>query len=436
VSPHPPDDKGNRASHPGALATFPPVTDPAGVTDPSVTDPSVTDPSGAWRNFCERLARLGDAIVAADWPSDPATQAEGIRHLSRLTVMAAQSYLEFADADFPVFHRYDDDAVKWGGPNADNQYLRARVDPAGCYRIVGDTSAVRDLIVSTHEGDMQLGQYGVFAERRLDELRRDPDGRIELILGGPDAVHESDVDHIPLDPAATIVMIRVYVADWMADGLPWFDIERIDRASPLPAPLRPETLVGALDAAATWVERSVVYWRDYLEASPVRRLVNRLSPPRSAAGGSERIRYGAGWWQLAAGEALAIEFPSPTVDPRADNRTDYWSFQLYSTPWFESLDVRNRVNSLNHRTALVDPDGVVRIAVAPTDPGITNWLDTEGRTAGMVSYRFVGAHDPPTPTCQLVRVDDLWPQSARCTPIERGDQIAARRRGIARRFHR
>ena len=58
-------------------------------------------------------------------------RADGYRHLSRLAVMALQSYLEFGDADFPAFHRYDDDAVQWGGPNVDNQYLRARIDGHG-----------------------------------------------------------------------------------------------------------------------------------------------------------------------------------------------------------------------------------------------------------------------------------------------------------------
>lgn len=389
----------------------------------------MTDPAGAWRDFCGRLARVGDTITGDDWPGDPTSQAEGIRHLSRLSVMAVQSYLEFGDTDFPVFHRYDDDAVKWGGPNVDNHYLRARIDPEGTYRIVGDTTGVRDLIVSTHEGDMQLEQYGVYAERRLDELHRDSDGRIELILGG--APDRPDVDRIVLDPRATIVMIRVYVADWIADGLPWFDIERIDRAALVPPPLGPDALADALHAAAAWIERGVVYWRDYLEGSTVRRLVNRLSPPRAAPGGSDRIRYGAGWWELSPGETLAVEFRPAAAD--------YWSIQLYSTPWFESLDVRNRINSLNDRSATMDHDGVVRISVGATDTGVSNWLDTEARPTGMVSYRLIGAGDVPAPTGEVVAVGDLldhWPTATRCGPEERSAQLATRRAGIARRYHR
>ena len=47
-------------------------------------------------------------------------------------VIGLQWAVEFADPDFPAFYRHDDDITKWGGPNVDNTYLRARV--RGVYR--------------------------------------------------------------------------------------------------------------------------------------------------------------------------------------------------------------------------------------------------------------------------------------------------------------
>jgi hypothetical protein len=384
----------------------------------------VDDAAAAWQDFCGRLAAAGATIASGD--HSETDSAEGLRHLSRLAVMALQSHLEFGDVDFPAFHRYDDDAVKWGGPNADNQYLRARIDPTGTYRIVGDVSGVRDLILSIHEGDMQLGEYGVHAERRLGDLRPDPDGRLLVQLGGP---APDDGDWVPIDPNSRIVLIRVYVTDWRADGLPWFDIERLDRPRPAPQPLDDTTDAEALNRATTWIDASLDYWPRYLEDSPVRQLVNRLTPPRPAAGGSDRIRYGAGWWHLGPEEVLAIEFPDPGCE--------YWSFQLYSTPWFESLDLRNRTVSANSGTATVDPDGVVRIAVSGDDPGVPNWLDTEGRREGMVSYRLVGADGATgVPAASLTTRDRLWPEIPRLTAGERSAQIRDRRFGVARRFRR
>jgi hypothetical protein len=385
----------------------------------------MSDPAAAWQAWCAQLARTGESITTAGWPDDDRDQAEGFRHLARLTVMALQSYVEFGNADFPAFHRYDDDAVKWGGPNVDNHYLRARIDAAGIYRIRGNVRGVRDLIVSTHEGDMQLGQYGVFSEQRLAELVVIENGDITITLGG----EPTDGNWIALDPAASLVMLRVYVADWSVDEPGWFDIERLDRSADRPAALDGQTVARALGDAAHWVDTSVHYWRDYLESSPVRALVNTLSPPRGAKGGSGRIRYGAGWWKLNADEALAIDFERPDCD--------YWSFQLYSTPWFESLDVRNRVNSYTNATARVAGDHV-RLVVSGVDPGVANWLDTEGRHEGMISYRFIGSEAPPTPLATKLSsraLDDLRRQGT-FTELDRRAQIDDRRLGIARRFRR
>src|SRR3954471_13743265 len=185
----------------------------------------------SWARFCAALAEAGAGIDAREAGPAGADRADGLRHLSRLAVMALQSHVEFGDPDFPAFHRYDDDAVKWGGPNVDNQYLRARVDGRGVYRITGNVAGVRDLILSTNEGDMQLDQYGVFEERRLDELTVASDGTIELVLGG--AAGDAPTP-LPLHPDTTLVLIRVYVADWRSDGVPWFDIERLDRAAAVP----------------------------------------------------------------------------------------------------------------------------------------------------------------------------------------------------------
>ena len=381
----------------------------------------------AWADFCERLRATGERLLTDRFPADPTGRAEGHRHVTRLLVMALQSHLEFADPDFPAFHRYDDHAVKWGGPNVDNHYLRARIDPAGTYRIFGDVAGVRELIVSTHEGDLQLGQDAVYAERRLADLVVGADGRLELFAGG----EPRPGNWLPLDSRARLVMLRVYVSDWEHDAIGWYGIERLDRAADLPEPLDPAAVARSLDAASEWVDRSVTYWRDYLLDGPVRRFVNRLTPPRAAPGGSSQILYGAGWWELGADEGLLIEVEPPTAE--------YWSIQLYSSPWFESLDVANRLSSYTGQSAAVDADGVARFVVSAADPGLPNWLDTEGRTEGLVSYRWVWSQDAPQPRTRAGRIAEVvasCPAARRVGPGERRAQLAARRAGIARRFGR
>ena len=132
-----------------------------------MTDAAAT----AWADFCTRLAALGQTL-----PEDPAARADGVRHLARQAVMALQGHLEHGDPAHPSFHRYEEPWVQWGGPNPDNVYLRAPIDPAATYRLWGDVTGVREAIFSLVEGDMHLGAFGVWSEKTLSELTVGDDG--------------------------------------------------------------------------------------------------------------------------------------------------------------------------------------------------------------------------------------------------------------------
>jgi hypothetical protein len=78
--------------------------------------------------------------------------------------------------------------------------------------------------------------------------------------------------------------------------------------------------------------------------------------------------------------------------------------------------------------------------VAASDPGLANWLDTEGRTEGLVSYRWVWAETTPLPTARRIALTDLRAHLPSTTPAfgpdARQQQIARRRLALARRFRR
>ncbi|GAA4966024.1 hypothetical protein GCM10023205_33150 [Yinghuangia aomiensis] len=394
-----------------------------------MTDPTTpTDASGtadAWTRFCAELSDLGRAVHAGGHP-DP---ADGVRHLSRVAVHALQALLEHGDPAFPTFQRFDDDVVKWGGPNVDNVYLRARVDGRYAYVLTGNLAGVRNVIVSTVEGDMQLEQYGVFAETDIDGLAVAPDGSFTLQVGGERPA--DGMPWLPLDPRARYLSIRQYVCDLDHDRTGAFVVERVGSRGLAPEPLSPAVLAGRIDEARTWTRATMQYWGPFMatvyEAAGG---PNRFRPPTSVPGGADAIRYGGGMYELGPDEALLAETPVPDAD--------YWSVQLYNYPWFESLDLHNRQNALNGQEVHVDDDGVCRIVVAHRDPGVPNWLDTEGRAKGHVSWRWIWARSTPTPVCRVVRFDELdaaIPASARrLTGEERAEALARRRAHFARRF--
>ncbi len=114
------------------------------------------------------------------------------------------------------------------------------------------------------------------------------------------------------------------------------------------------------------------------------------------------MTYHGGRFRLEPGEALVVTVHEP------DKPFLYWGLTLTS-PWMESFDYRYTTTALNNKTARRSDDGSWRMVIAPSDPGpgVENWLDTGGRLEGYMLVRWVLADDPPHPTAEVVKVEDL-----------------------------
>lgn len=378
-----------------------------------------------WPALAARLGALGPLIADAPFPADERSTIEGVRALTRLATLGFQWCVEFGDPDAPAFYRHDDDVTKWGGPNADNTYMRARVRGDATYVVRGNVRGPHGFVISTHEGDMQLEQYGVYAEIWHDELEVDDDGAFALHVGGP----ERATNWIPLDERTTNITIRQYFHDWARDVPTSFHIERVGAEGEPAPPLTADVLRARLDEALEWVERSVHYWNRYVAEALDRCGPNHLLGAGGALGGSNGIAYGFGCIDLADDEAFVIETAAP------DAWT--WNFMLYNVGWMESLDLA-RTTSLNATQLVPDDDGKVRIVVAHHDPGTPNWLDVSGHRRTMLAYRYIRTRTKPTPTGRVVALDAVRDALPASTPYvdaaSRARQVAARRAHLSRRF--
>jgi hypothetical protein len=112
------------------------------------------------------------------------------------------------------------------------------------------------------------------------------------------------------------------------------------------------------------------------------------------------MTYHGGRFQLEPGQALVVTVHEP------DKPFLYWGLTLTS-PWMESFDYRYATTALNNKTARRSPDGSWRMVIAPSDPGVENWLDTGGRLQGYMLVRWVLADGPPHPTAEVVDMKDL-----------------------------
>jgi hypothetical protein len=381
----------------------------------------------AWNDYARRLQAAGASIADGNYPQGPRFRIEGYRYVSRLAHLAQLIYVEFGDTTRPSLFRFGDDMTPYGATNTDNNYYRAAVDPLGTYRIVGDVSGVKELLISVHEGEMALGRPVVLAETSLGDLDVARNGQLDLYIGGPKRVN----NWLPLDERALHITVREFVADWERDALAVLHIERIDEVAQTSG-LTEESLVDALDKAATYVEANLRFWNEYSDNLGLFMAPNTISPPRRPEGGAENMLHGGALWELESDEALLIELDEPD--------STYWSIQTYMLGWMQPLDFTNHVTSLNDAQIGVDDDGRVRVVLAAVDPGVQNWLDTTGLPQGLVTYRYVRPQASPVPTSTVVRLADLRKHLPSSTPTwsdaDRQAQIAARRRGVSRRFRR
>ena len=76
--------------------------------------------------------------------------------------------------------------------------------------------------------------------------------------------------------------------------------------------------------------------------------------------------------------------------------------------FIQSFDFNNRRISLNRKQTVLESDGSFRMVIAHRDPGVPNWLDTEGRPFGMVYWRFLLPEgEVETPRAEVVELASL-----------------------------
>ena len=404
------------------------ATEVATVSDSTDAVPNESLMSGqAWRDFCDLLSKAGDQILRDDVPGDPRTRAQGYEYLSSLLLSGLLSNM-FSDPNHPQFIRTMDWHAKWGLDNSDALYLSAAVDGSGTYRIHGTRGTVRFLGIQASYG--QFGSstpMGVVSNLTGDDLQIAPDGSFDIIA----SAEPQEGNWLRMTPEVNSLGARQFFSNWENEVLAELYIERID--IPHEAPVtNTHSVANRLKATGEFVEGSAKFWNDFVIGRRAT-MFNELSATGSASDlqGSNAQSYGWSQFALAKGEALLIEVKPPEAL--------YWNFELGDF-WARSMDYVNRIISINDHQAVLDPDGILRIIVSASDPGLANWLDTGGIPEGTITYRYNGAKSHANPSTRLIRLDELDQyvpaNSERSTPAQRSAEIERRRRALSRRFSR
>jgi hypothetical protein len=314
---------------------------------------------------------------------------------------------------------------RWGIDNPDTVY---RVVP-----IAGDERYVIRGRVGTHRmtenyftlWNAQMGTVDVLDGRRMQV---GADGSFTVTVDSDPAGDR--VNHIRSTSEAHELYVRDVLLDWTRDEPNSFTVERLDGPPVRPAPTPDE------QAEAT--ARMMAHFADFtgkLSHGMYKTPPNHFSLAWTAdhTGGMRNQVYVAGRFLLERGEVFVVDV--------SDGGAEYFTVPLGNV-WGTTLDVLDRTGSLNKAQSLPNPDGTYTFVIGAEDPGVHNWIDTDGLTEGILTLRMAefpdgGAREDLAARGRVVRLDALGeevPGLARVTPEGRRAQLAARREAYVRRL--
>ena len=376
-----------------------------------------------WDGLCDRLRALGGRV--AEGGGGAAGEVERYEHLvDQVTLWLGWAVLH-DNPGRPFFHRHNDLVSQWGGPNNDNVYRHARIEPGRRYVVRGRMHGCDDFLLAVRKGFMHRPEWGTVVQLTASDLGIGPGDDFELHFGG------DDPDAIELPDGAVMISVREYYFDWREEEPATFTIECLDPGPPVL--FTADRLGTGLDEAVAEITDSITYWDAYMADNRADRVDNTFDASSVAvAKGLSVARYEFCFWYLGPDEALLIECDRP--DAR------YWSAQIYAMHTFEPIDPYGAVTSRNHLQSEVSADGRLRYVVSGHDPGVANWLDTGGRRNGLCTLRWFWPHsdDRPEVATRVVDVariaDHLPPDTPTVTEQERAEELAARQAHLRWRF--
>jgi hypothetical protein len=340
-----------------------------------------------------------------------------------------------SDANYPRIYRVYSPAAnflgnrvpesRWGQENPDNLYRIIPIAYGGHYVVRGQRkpnppSDVSYTLVADTNTSITVGLLG------QSDISTQPDGSFEITLDENPA--NGRKNHIQVTPDAQYLFIRDSLGDWQQTP----NALRVER---LNAPTCEPLSMDELAARAAKVMRDGVmpayYWCRLVLNGPS----GTMKQPHGTgpSGGLLTQISSSGWFALKNGEAVVIS--SNPIEAK------YCSIVLYDI-WGRSLEYRDHLTSLNSTQMQADTDGNFSFVIAPSDPGVHNWLDTLGLHEFSVGLRWQGisptVKQPPHIETRVVDAKELpgtmSPAIRKVSSDQRAAQIRQRQETYDRRF--
>jgi len=320
---------------------------------------------------------------------------------------------------------HDVPGSRWGIDNPDTVYRVIPISGAERYELRGRVGEGRLTENYFTLWDANMGTVDVLDGRRMHV---EGDGSFLITVDADEAGDRPN--HIRSGPTAHELYIRDVLLDWGRDDCNELEVHRLGGAPAAP-PL-------TLDEQAEATAAMMAHFADFtgrLSHGMYKSPVNHFALAWSAdhTGGLRHQVYVAGRFLLEAGEAFVVDV--------SDGGADYFTVPI-SNIWGTTLGLVDRTGSLNKAQSLPNADGSYTYVIGPDDPGVHNWIDSDGLREGILTLRMAefpdgGARPDLSATGRVVRLDELdreLPDAPRVSAEERAAQLAERRAAYLRRL--
>ncbi len=314
---------------------------------------------------------------------------------------------------------------RWGIDNPDSVYRVIPISGDERYKIHGRVGANRMTENYFTLWDANMGTVAVLNGRAMDV---ESDGSFTITADSDPA--DGRPNHVQTTPEAHEFYIRDVLLNWDRDDPNHLTVRRLGG--------EPATPARTLDEQADATADMMAYFANFtgkLSHGIYKMPANNFNLAWSAdrVGAMRNQVYVMGRFDLNPGEAFIVDL--------SDGGAEYFTVPL-SNIWGTTLDIVDRTGSLNKAQSVPNEDGTYTYVISPTDPGVANWIDSDGLNEGVLTLRMAEfGGDGPTEDLgargRVIKLDDLdneVPMLRRVSAGERASELADRRSAYLRRL--
>ena len=396
-----------------------------------------TPSQAAWNRFTDQLKEVGEKIVGPIGARGARERAEGFRYLASLISGGHELEME-ADRAHPVLARAFTPIRSFVGDGPDTLYHDAKLDESLSYEFAirrGDDIFFSIVVyASDDEGMRSIVSFLIDKDIAFDEDDGDQVATIHVSAERP----EGAKNWLKLEANQPFIMTRQYFPECVIEvdkgkyRAAVMDIECTDDVAPPKEYALPDLSAG--------LDRLVAFMHDTVDAGlGVSAIVGMSTIEYEGAASSTPTRIGEDG-QLAVEEGEHQEYTPDEVfemiDPKvvannlpgpgigysgvsfkvADDEAiliegkdvpcRYWSCQVFDH-YLRAGDYRHHPVAINNRQTIFDEDGSFRLYACRDNPGVKNWISTEGRHRGQVVLRTLLAQTDLLPEMSVIKLLEI-----------------------------